>query len=289
MRAMSNEHEPDDESEDGSDDEPEVVKTAVQVFHRVHTGYKPFNMAAREEYLAIIRKGHKQSVAVRRLKLNPSVVSRWIKDGSKTEYDWLREGRTTEWFLENGLRYRRFWLSLQSAQAVADGLVHEVMVEAAIGTTTVKQVKNKKTGLVEEVVVRDPGDWKAADALSKYLERRDLHPGKLKLQRAEIAIREANIAAAQADARRAFALAELAERGIHPVNGLLVYPPEFLAQLAPEERQIVEGAMARLGYKPASAAAVQAMAEAQSEEDIIQKENFSERWRRMYPGPEDVS
>lgn len=283
---MSTKHESDEEPED---DGPQVIKTSVQVFHRVRTGYKPFNKAAREEYLGFIRKGHKHSVAVRQLKLSPSVVNRWIKDGSKTESDWLNEGRTTEWFLEHGLRYRRFWLNLQSAQAVADGLVHEVMIEAAIGTTTTKQVKNKKTGLVEEVVVREPGDWKAADALSKYLERKDLHPGKLKLQRAEIAIREANVAAAQADARRAFALAELAERGIHPVNGLLVYPPEFLAQLAPEERQVVERAMERLGYKTASPAAVQAMAEAQSEEDIIQKEAFSERWRRMLPGADDVS
>lgn len=261
------------------DPQPEIIRTTLRVVRKVPTGYMPFNEAAQSLFLEGIRKGHSQKRMTELLKLNAAVVNRWISDGAKTENDWLRAGRSQEWFLKRGRRYRNFWIDLRSAQAVAQGLVHEVMVEAALGSTEVKQVKNKATGLMEEVVIRNPGDWKAADALSKRLERMDLHPGKLRLQNADVAIAEANVAYAQANARRAHALAELAERGVHEVNGILVFPSEFIEQLVPSERTVVENAMLRLGLKVASPGAVQAMAEAQSEEEITEKENFSKRWR----------
>ncbi len=207
--------------------------------------WAPFDLARRNAFLDALTSGvRSHRMACRLLSLNRSTVTRWIGRGKHLD-------RTDR----EGEPYRAFYVALLAAEAARDSRADTLLHRAA------------------------PLDWRAGDALAKRQERHELHPFKKRMMKAEAEIAEANVTTANANARRAHALAELAERGIHPVSGLLVFPPSFLDQCHPDERVVVEAAMVRLGYRMASPSVVEAMAAAQSEDEIREKEEFSARWR----------
>lgn len=214
--------------------------------------WMPFDAGRRQTFLDALRNGvRSHRMACKMLRLNRSTVTRWIKRGKDLE-DADPEGEP----------YRRFVIELQAAEAERDSRVDVLLHKAA------------------------PLDWRASDALAKRQERQALYSVRARTLKAEAAIAEANVLAAQANARRATALAEMAERAVSPLNGLVVFAAEFIETCTIEERSVFEAAMLRLGYRVAPQSAVTAMVASLTEEEVLDKEQFSARWRDRLAPPE---
>jgi hypothetical protein len=276
---------------DGVDENPEEGKkkskgTLAPLQPAARRVHPKFNAARRAKFCEQVARGHDQSTVIRLMKLNISVVNRWIAYGRRTDEDWAREGRT-DWFNKTGYKYRLFYLDFEAALAMSEGLVEEVLLESALGYVAEKVIKGKD-GAEQVVSVKVPGDFRAADALGKRRERMAVFHDKKRLMRAQADIAEAMAQRQRAEASFAESRAELAARGLTPINGMVYFPAGFIEACGEDERKVIAGAMERLGFVQATEEAVKEAAAQKSEQEINDLEALADRWKDGLR-PEDMS
>lgn len=217
--------------------------------------WRHFDEMARSEFCEAIQNGVKtRPMAVALLGLNPAVVERWIQLGRNKDAP------------EEDYPYRLFYLQLKSAEAKRDAAKDLVMHQAMVGATV--EAMNKDG---EVVLLKQPGDWRAAAEIGKREERmealamaREKHKVAMERERAEAKIAQVK--------------AEILERGLRRVNGRLFWPIDIAQRMTQDERLALEGLMLREGLIPAEPAEAEREA---AQRDPLEDEHIrrlAEQW-----------
>ncbi|HRE87534.1 MAG TPA: hypothetical protein PK095_00215 [Myxococcota bacterium] len=208
----------------------------------VRQPWRPFDKAAREDFLNCIREGvGSRDKAAKLCGVHLSTVKAWIARGKLTDYT------------EDDFEYRLFYLQLTQAETE----------RGAVGETTLHRASRF--------------DWRAADVWLRRQERmEDRAAAKLLV---EYQTRRARAEAEEAEhqARLARSRADVAERAAAKIAGAVIFPPEFIEMCTEEERVVLSKALERTRMLVAPQEVVEEALAEQDTSDLDEYEDMLDR------------